>query len=116
MTQKSLMIHKSFIVLRVLSNESVEFDDPKECDDPQISNEPKGISIGRKYLDLVIQNLFFWICYLVLRYGFERPAKYWNVVIFVKVQRSEYVANALRPTKGGRQWENIKLFMSIRRL
>ena len=58
MTQKSLMIHKSFIVLRVLSNESVEFDDPKECDDPQISNEPKGISIGRKYLDLVIQNSF----------------------------------------------------------
>ena len=51
-----------------------------------------------------------------MKYEFERPAKYWNVVIFVKVQRSEYVANALRPTKGGRQWENIKLFMSIRRL
>ena len=27
-----------------------------------------------------------------------------------------YVANALRLTKGGRQWENIQLFMSISRL
>ena len=50
------MIRKSFIILRVLSNESVEFDDPKECDDTQISNEPKGISIGSMDLELVIQK------------------------------------------------------------
>ena len=56
MTQKSLMIRKSFIILRDLSNESVEFDDPKEGDDPQISNEPKEISIGGMDLDLLIHK------------------------------------------------------------
>ena len=50
------MIRKSFIILRDLSNESVEFDDPKEGDDPQISNEPKEISIGGMDLDLLIHK------------------------------------------------------------
>ena len=56
MTQKSLMIRKSFIILSDLSNESVEFDDPKGGDDPQISDEPKEISIGGMDLDLLIHK------------------------------------------------------------
>ena len=31
---------------KVLSNESMDFNDPREFDDPQVSDDPKGSSIG----------------------------------------------------------------------
>ena len=43
--QKNLMIPK-FDGLKVISNESNSFDDPKEFDDPLVFNDPKRVSIG----------------------------------------------------------------------
>ena len=37
--------------LKVISSECVEFDDPKEFNDPQVFDDPKGISIGSLDID-----------------------------------------------------------------
>ena len=37
--------------MKVISNEFVDFDDPKEFNDPQVFDDPKGISIGSMDFD-----------------------------------------------------------------
>ena len=37
--------------LKVISIETLDFHDPKELDDPQVFDDPKGISIGNMDFD-----------------------------------------------------------------
>ena len=37
--------------LKIISNESIDLNDPKEFDDPQVFDDPKGFSIGSMDLD-----------------------------------------------------------------
>ena len=37
--------------LKVISNGNMDFNDPKEFDDPQVFDDPKGISIGSMDFD-----------------------------------------------------------------
>ena len=39
--------------MKVISNEFVDFDDPKEFNDPQVFDDPKGISIGSMDFDII---------------------------------------------------------------
>ena len=38
--------------LKVISNESIDFNDPKEFDDPPFFNDPEEISIGSMAFDI----------------------------------------------------------------
>ena len=45
--QMNLMIPKSLMFLRLLTNESMYFNVRQEFVDPQVFNDPKGIEIGK---------------------------------------------------------------------
>ena len=41
-----ILVLMTFDSLKVLSNESMDFNDPKEFDDPHVLDDSKGITIG----------------------------------------------------------------------
>ena len=62
--------------LKVILNKCVDFDDPKEFDDFQIFDDPKGISIGSMDFD----NPKVWSCYFYHLYYFH----YLQCVYFIR--------------------------------